>query len=275
MPVEFSVVIPTFRRPTQLRQAATSVLAQRDVSVELFIVDDSPEASAREVAESLNDSRVTYIVNPRPTGGVPSLVRNLGLWRAKGKFLHFLDDDDIVPDGHYSTVRQAFADHPDVGMVFGRIEPFGDCSPEQLEQERRYFSNGVRTSAACQRFGRRWGFVAEMLFGTVMLVCSAAVVRRECAVAVKGFDPAIRLMEDADYNIRIMREFGVCFIDRTVLNYRIGSPSLMHDPNPDPAHAAQVREGCIKFRNKYRAERGAIEFYGLALLSRVVLKLMA
>jgi glycosyltransferase involved in cell wall biosynthesis len=274
MAAEFSVIVPTFRRLSQLREAAMSVLAQRDVKVELFIVDDSPEASAREVVDSLNDSRVNYIVNPRPTGGVPSIVRNIGLSHAKGELVHFLDDDDIVPDGHYLTVRQALVDHPDVGIVFGRIEPFGDCSPEQLEHERLYFRNAARKAAACQRLGRRWGFASEMLFGRAMLVCSAAVVRRECALALKGFDPTIRLMEDADFNIRMMREFGAYFIDKTVLNYRIGSPSLMHNPNPNSAQLAEEREGRRKFRNKYRAERGTIEFYALALLCRTVLKLV-
>lgn len=274
MAAEFSVVIPTFRRAAQLREAAMSVLAQRDVKVELFVVDDSPEGSAREVVDSLNDPRVNYIQNPRPTGGAPSLVRNIGLSHAGGEYVHFLDDDDIVPDGHYLTVRHAFVDHPDVGIVFGRIEPFGDCSPEQLEHERRYFRNAARRAAACQRLGKRWGFASEMLFGRAMLVCSAGVVRRKCAVALNGFDPTIRLMEDADFNIRMMREFGSYFINTTVLKYRIGSPSLMHNPNRNTENLAEVRECCRRFRNKYRAEKGAIEFYALALLCRTVLKLI-
>jgi GT2 family glycosyltransferase len=274
MAAEVSTIIPTFRRPAQLRQAAASVLAQRDVEVELIIVDDSPEGSARDAVASLNDRRVTYILNPRPTGGTPAIVRNLALPEARGKFIHFLDDDDIVPHGHYLAVRQAFADHPEVGMVFGRIEPFGDCPPEQLENEKAYFRKAADKAATCQRLGNKWGFVAEMLFGRALLVCSAAVVRRECVLRVNGFDPAIRLMEDADYNIRVMREFGALFLDKTVLHYRIGSPSLMHNPDRGPAQAAEERDCCRKFRAKYRADRGSAEFFALAALCRGVLKVM-
>jgi len=273
MTAEFSTIIPTFRRPKELRQAAMSALSQRDVEVELIIVDDSPEGSARELVESLNDARVKYVLNAHPTGGVPSLVRNLALPHAKGDYVHFLDDDDIVPDGHYFAARQAFNDHSEVGMVFGRIEPFGDCPLEQLEHERHYFRNAARKAAACQWMGKRWGFTSEMLFGRALLVCSAAVLRRECALHLKGFDPTIRLMEDADFNIRMMREFGARFIDKVALNYRIGSPSLMHNPNPDATQLAEEREGRRKFRDKYRKERGDLEFYTLALLSRTVLKL--
>jgi len=272
--MKFSVIIPTFRRPAQLRAAAESVLSQRDVEIEIIIVDDSPERSARNVADSLMDIRVKYIANAKPSGGIPAIVRNIALPFANGEFVHFLDDDDIVPSGHYKLVKQAFVDHPDIGLVFGRIEPFGDCPPEQLEHERRFFKDAARRAVACQSLGGKWGFASEMLFGHALMVCSAAVMRRECAVALIGFDPAIRLMEDADFNIRMTREFGAFFVDTTALHYRIGSPSLMHDPSPDNRQWAEVRDCCRKFRAKYRAERGAVEFYALLFLNLTLLRIV-
>src|SRR3974390_1469014 len=126
MPVEFSTIIPTYRRPAQLLEAVTSVLAQVEAIVEIIVVDDSPEGSGRTVIDGLNDPRVTYLKNPNPTGGIPSIVRNLAWPHVKGMFVHFLDDDDIIPQGHYAAVKDAFAEHPKVGMIFGRIEPFGN-----------------------------------------------------------------------------------------------------------------------------------------------------
>jgi glycosyltransferase involved in cell wall biosynthesis len=163
MPVDFSVIIPTYRRPKELLEAVTSVLAQIEVSVEIFVVDDSPECSARETIASVNDSRVTYLTNPKPTGGIPSIVRNLAWPHAKGTFVHFLDDDDIVPDGHYAAVKETFSKHPEIGMIFGRIEPFGTCPATQLNHERRYFADAAHKAAACQRLGLRWGFIGLML----------------------------------------------------------------------------------------------------------------
>ena len=141
MSIEFSVIIPTYRRPRELRDALNSVLSQLDVSVEIIVVDDSPEGSAREVIDALSDPRVKYFKNPSPTGGIPSVVRNLAWPHAKGMFIHFLDDDDIVPEGHYAAVRAAFSEHPEVGLIFGRIEPFGSCTAAELEHERRYFAS--------------------------------------------------------------------------------------------------------------------------------------
>lgn len=76
--IDISVIIPTFRRPALLREAIASALAQEGVSVEIVVVDDSPERSAREGVEGLNDPRVTYIQNDPPSGGKPALVRNAG-----------------------------------------------------------------------------------------------------------------------------------------------------------------------------------------------------
>jgi glycosyltransferase involved in cell wall biosynthesis len=272
--VDFSVVIPTFRRPEALAEAVGSALRQTGVTLELIIVDDSAEGSAREVAARCGDSRVRYVQNPAPSGGVPSLVRNLGWPLARGSFVHFLDDDDIVADGHYAAVKRAFEQHPDIGLVFGRIDPFGVGPASQLEHEIRYFERAARKAQSCGRFGPRWAFAGRMLFDLAMLVCSASVVRRSCLAPLGGFDPGITLMEDADFHLRVMREFGAHFIDRGAIRYRIGSPSLMHSPNPSDAQRRAELDGRRRMQAKYREARGTVEFFALAAFTRTVLKLL-
>jgi glycosyltransferase involved in cell wall biosynthesis len=272
MPVEFSTIIPTFRRLEQLKDTLASVLSQDSVEVEIIVVDDCPEHSAREVVSRLQDPRVIYLANPEPTGGKPSKVRNLGWPLAKGAFIHFLDDDDLVSEGHYAAVRNAFLARSNIGMVFGRVEPFG-CGPiPQLQHERGYFTDAARNAARCGRFGRRWAFVGRMLFDNVLLVCSASVLRRECVSSLGGFDPDIRLMEDADFHVRVMRRFGAAFLDRVAVRYRIGAPSLMHSPCPTEAQLEAQRLGHRQMVYKYRQEHGSVEFYGLKLMTRTIWK---
>ena len=274
MSIEFSVIIPTYRRPRELLDAVSSALSQVEVTVEIAVVDDSPEGSAREVVETINDRRVAYLKNPHPTGGIPSVVRNLAWPSAKGTFVHFLDDDDIVPDGHYAAVRDAFSKHPEVGIVFGRIEPFGNCPAAQLEHERRYFANAARRAAKCSRFGSRWAFAGQMLFCDPLLVCSASVLRRDCIEQLDGFDPEIRLMEDAEFHLRAIRKFGVYFMDRVAVRYRIGTPSLMHSPNPSKSQLEFQRAGRRQMRTKYRERRGILEYLMLALFARILLNIV-
>jgi glycosyltransferase involved in cell wall biosynthesis len=270
--VDFSVIIPTFRRPVQLLEAIASAIDQRDASVEVLVIDDSSEGSAEKAVRGLGDPRVSYLKNPTPSGGRPSVVRNVGWPLASGQFVHFLDDDDRVAEGYYAAVRAGFEARPSVGLMFGRIEPFGSGPPAQLEHERRYFAAAAQKSAASARFGTRWAFVARMMFDMALLVCSASVIRRECLATLGGFDPQIRLMEDADYHVRAMREFGVRFLDRTAIHYRIGSPSLMHSPDPSQAQRDEERTGTRRIGQKYIVEHGALEYYALALFYRTVLR---
>jgi hypothetical protein len=201
---------------------------------------------------------------------VPSIVRNLAWPHARGRLVHFLDDDDIVPAEHYETVAAAFTRRPDVGLVFGRVEPFGRCPETQLRHEQQFFAQAARTAAMCSVFGRKLAFAGQMLFGLPILVCSAGVVRRECVAGVDGFDPSIRLMEDADFHARVMRKYGACFLDRLAVRYRIGFPSLMHAPNPPPSQLQEQREGRRRMQAKFRQEYGPFEFYTLALFTRLI-----
>lgn len=273
MSIDFSVVIPTFRRPRELVEAISSVLRQHDATVEVFVIDDSPEGSAEEAVRGLGDSRVSYLKNPNPTGGVPSVVRNIGWPMANGTFVHFLDDDDIVTEGHYAAVKASFAANPAIGLVFGRVEPFGSGPAAQINHERQYFADAARKAVLSGRFGSRFAFTGRMLFDKALLVCSSSVIRRECVARLGGFDPSIRLMEDADFHVRAMRECGVLFLDRTAIRYRVSSPSLMHSPHPTEAQKRGERLGHRQMHAKYRREHGALEFYTLALFARTILKI--
>ena len=274
MSVDFTIVIPTFRRPKELRDAISSVLAQTGATFELFVVDDCPDGSARSAVEAFADPRISYERNPHPTGGVPSVVRNLAWPRAKGTFIHFLDDDDMVPEGHYAAVKEAFAAHPEAGMVFGRIEPFGACPPKQLAHEKRFFARAARNAGSAAVWGSKWAFVSRMLFGWPLLVCSAGVIRRDCVERIGGFDPTIHLLEDTDFYVRVMREAGAVFVDRVTLKYRIGYPSLLHAPSLSPETLALLGQGRRLLLDKYKRERGALEYFFLSLFARTLLKVV-
>jgi glycosyltransferase involved in cell wall biosynthesis len=272
MSTDISVVIPTFRRPKPLGEAIASVLRQAGVSVEIIVVDDSAEGSARSVVEGIGDARVRYLKNPAPSGGMPSVVRNLGWPLAQGTFIHFLDDDDIVPEGHYVAVTKIFSERPDVGVIFGRVEPFGDAPEEQMRHERAYFADAARRALLCSRFGPTWGFTAGMLFNPSMLVCSTCVVRRTCVQQIGGFDPRMRLCEDAAFYTFAIRLSGAGFMDRVSLRFRVSNPSMMHSLEQDPEQEKQLRKTVQFMHERYRAERGALEFYAMKIFARTVLR---
>ncbi len=266
-PVDISVVVPTCRRPGPLAEALASVMSQ-DARLEVLVLDDDPEGSARTTVEALRDRRLTYRRREVPSGGNPALVRNEGWPDTRGPILQFLDDDDRVSPGAYRAVLSAFGARPDVGVVFGRIEPFGE-DPAVLSYERDGFSRGARRARLYQRLGSRLLVVANELYSMpTLFVNSSCFVRRRVVEEIGGYDPDLRVAEDIDFYLRAVRASGFVYLDRSLIQYRTGAPSIMHDlPDGRPLALAYGR-----IYHKYRARHGPLELYGLKILAKALLR---
>ena len=86
-----SVVIPTFNRGNFVRWAIQSALSQTHSAVEVIIVDDGSTDETEEVIQTIKDPRVRYF---RTDNQGNYCARNIGLEKAKGEFIAFLDSDD-------------------------------------------------------------------------------------------------------------------------------------------------------------------------------------
>jgi len=93
-----SVIIATYRRDTSLKRAIESLLHQTYKNIEIIVVDDNAEESwNRKVVEIINEISIhhpiIYINNKVNRGSAEA--RNIGIRRAKGDYITFLDDDDV------------------------------------------------------------------------------------------------------------------------------------------------------------------------------------
>jgi glycosyltransferase involved in cell wall biosynthesis len=94
---EVSVIIPTRDRWERLRLALRSALAQRDVDIEVIVVDDASADPPGAMIAGLDDPRVRMVRNDVARG--ESGARNRGIEQARGTLIAFLDDDDVwAPD---------------------------------------------------------------------------------------------------------------------------------------------------------------------------------
>jgi GT2 family glycosyltransferase len=110
--------------------------------------------------------------------------------------------------------------------------------------------------------------VANMLFKPTVLVCSACMMRRQVAEEIGGFDVETRVVEDVAFFIRAIRRFGCTYLDRSVIHYRVGAPSLMHSPLGE----SRVDESYRRIFAHYRRTYGLGEFTTLKLVARSVLR---
>jgi glycosyltransferase involved in cell wall biosynthesis len=268
--IDICVVIPTFRRRELLLEAIQSVLRQTGVSIEVIVVDDSPEGSARSTVEALGDNRVRYFQSETPSGGKPALVRNYGAKRATGRFVHFLDDDDLVAQNYYRDAVAAFEAHRDCGVIFGQIQPFSSTGSPGLVHEREFFRTAARRTRFWSSLGSRWAMTASLLFMQTLLVNSACLIRREHVQALGGYDANILLNEDVDFFCRAIRAFGCRFLDQVVVHYRILPNSLMHGRTGNDKLIASYQ----RMYARYRETHGAAELLALKIFARTVMRVI-
>lgn len=89
-----SIVMPSYNTSKYIEESIESVLNQSYTNWELIIVDDcSTDETDNVVQEYLTDTRIRYLKNERNSGAAVS--RNYALREAKGKWIAFLDSDDL------------------------------------------------------------------------------------------------------------------------------------------------------------------------------------
>ena len=113
----FSVVLPTYNRARMLRTALKTVLWQDERDWECLVVDDgSTDDTARALAEFASDPRVIALKSPRNQGMNAS--RNMAIERARGRFVTFLDSDDLWLPGRLAAFRARAERSPDAAFLF-------------------------------------------------------------------------------------------------------------------------------------------------------------
>jgi GT2 family glycosyltransferase len=261
MEPEVSVVIPTYKREIEVVAAAKSALEQNAVTLEVIVVDDSPEGTARSAIEGIGDSRVRYVKRAVPSGGVPAHVRNEGGSLARGTYIHFLDDDDYLAEGALAALVGAL-ERTKAGVAFGYVLAFGD-NPEVLARQETYFARSRRRAKSRRT---RFDMLAFLLFKETLLVNSSCMIRRACFREVGGYDAEVARCEDTDFYLRAMRACGFTYIDRPTVHYRTGASSLMHDMKDN----ALVEESYRVIHGKYLRAHGAAEFYALKAFAKAM-----
>lgn len=92
-----SIITPVFNREKLIVECIESVQKQTYKNYEHIIIDDGSDDNTVKTVETLAemDNKIVLIKSPENSGGKPGKVRNIGIKKAKGAFVAFLDSDDL------------------------------------------------------------------------------------------------------------------------------------------------------------------------------------
>ena len=116
-----SVIMPVYNTDKQyLMDAIDSVLQQTFIDFEFLIIDDASTTDIKKIICLYNDPRIKYIRLSTNLGAANA--RNLGIKKAAGEFIAFLDSDDVALSQRFSTQIIFFGNNPTVDCVGSSVQ---------------------------------------------------------------------------------------------------------------------------------------------------------
>ena len=202
-----------------LEEAITSVRSQTFSGWELVIVDDGSTDSSAEIARrhAATDRRIKMVRHPDGRQHGMSAARNLGLDHARGRYVGFLDADDVWCPTKLEEQLEVFHRHPEVGMVYGRTIIWHSWNPTSLEID-QFYDLGVPPDRV---------YFPTVLFRNLLrnvyqtpTTCNT-LMKRSVVDEVGLFEPAFESMfEDQVFFAKVLLCSPVFVSDRLWAQYR-------------------------------------------------------
>ncbi len=210
-----SVVIPTYNRKDKIIEAINSAIDQKFNNMEIIVVDDGSTDGTTEYLRSLN---LNIKLIRKPNGGVSS-ARNEGIKNAKGKYVAFLDSDDLWLPGKIQAQVDFLESHPDIPLVY--TDQYLNIDGKNLNVTR------------FQRNQPKDRILLSAFVDLVPIHTSTVMVRDSIFNEVGMFDEELSIHEDSELWNRISNKYKLGFIHEVLGVYRWqeGAEHLMSKKN--------------------------------------------
>lgn len=202
-----SVIIPTHNRAELVSKAVESALGQTYKNIEIIVVSDGSTDNTDDVLEEITkkNENVKYISYHPNKGG--NVARNTGIKNAMGKYVAFLDDDDVwLPKKLEKQVLVAESDEK-IGIV---------CSGSVTIDE-----DTGKTSEAIPEV--EYESAKRILFNNDIGTTSTVLVRKSILDECNGFDEELVARQDYDLWIRMCQISNVAVVEECLVEYHVSN----------------------------------------------------
>ncbi|MBD2519714.1 glycosyltransferase [Nostoc sp. FACHB-973] len=200
-----SIITPFFNTENFLQEAIESVISQTYENWELLLVDDGSTDNSLTVAQEYAakyPQKIRYLEHDNHQNRGKSTSRNLGITNAKGKYIAFIDADDVFLPHKLEKQLAILESHPEAAMVYGNTLYWYSWTGNPEDSQRDYMPElGIQPNMLVQP-----PFLLKLLLGhggAVPCICSF-LVKRELVEKIGGFEETIQhLYEDQVFLAKI------------------------------------------------------------------------
>jgi len=222
-----SLVLPTYNRAHVLPYAIRSILQQTYKNFELIIVDDNSPDDTAAVVKSFDDDRIKYVKND-PNLKLPRAL-NKGFSIVCGEYLTWTSDDNIYGEQAIEKMVDVLKQQK-YGFVYADYFEFSELDKE----------SGLPLSPRHEKLPGKQQFDKANRIGACFMYT------REVYEKIGLYDPALFLVEDYDYFMRIAQEFNMTHIAQPLYYFRRDEDTLYY------SRFSEVKASDILVRYKNR-----------------------
>jgi glycosyltransferase involved in cell wall biosynthesis len=201
-----SVIIPTFNRLELLKETIESVRNQTFKDLEIIVVDDGSSDGTAAWLERQSDIRGFSQEN----AGIAT-SRNNGAARARGRWLSFLDHDDLWADEKLSDQMEFVSKNPDVALVAARHVRLGRRF--RLPRHPAWIKGDLLVKAYSESF----------------IHTSSVMIRKDVFDTIGGFPPQYRFADEFDVWLTIARDYPIAYFDKPLVFIRLYESNTSHN----------------------------------------------
>lgn len=220
IPLMVSVIVPTYNRPAFLKVALESITVQTYKHIEVIVVNDAGE-DVSDIIKSFRDRlSITYLVHTENKGLAVS--RNTGINAAKGKYIAYLDDDDIFYEDHAETLVN-FLENSDYKVAY--------TDAYRVHQEKENGEYVVKQKDIPYSFD----FDPDLILAQNLFPVLCIMHEKTCTDEVGLFDESLTTHEDWDLWIRMSRKYKFAHIKRITCEFtwRTDSTTMSSEKRSD------------------------------------------
>jgi glycosyltransferase involved in cell wall biosynthesis len=204
-----SIIIPTYNRATIIVEAIDSVLNHWSDEYEILVIDDGSTDNTKDTLRSyIETNKIRYLY--QPNSGKPSVARNKGIAHATGKYICFLDSDDVLFTESIAKRRKVLDTNVDVAIVFTDWIDISDSKEQQFHQASwvigEKFLNDVPKEFIVEASNGMVKFntsIINMIYTKEFVFTSSVMVRKTVLEELGSFDENFTISEDRDLWLRI------------------------------------------------------------------------
>jgi len=201
-----SVVIPVYNVEKYIEETVSSVLNQTHKNIELIIVNDGSNDNTFVQLTQLKEKDSRIAVINKPNSGVCD-SRNRGLEKANGKFITFLDADDVWEPNFIEDCLNVFYFDDNIKAVYCKTQLINEKS-EKLDK----FIEAKTIESSSHVLKWEKGYVASM---------GATIYYKEIVESAGKFDPRLSTAADQDFHLRIASITPIVGLNKTLFYYRV------------------------------------------------------